>query len=391
MDEKNDLKKMDDMPSFVYRDGMLADKEYVDWLTEVKSRYRQSQIKASVRVNTTMLEFYWSLGRDIIQMKAESKWGDGFFNQLSLDMKATFPDEKGFSVTNLKYMKRWYLFYYERVTKSHQVGDQMRQQVADEIQKQIPAIRQQPADEFGMPEIFGGIPWFHHVCIFTKSESLEEALFYINKAATEGWSRSRLEDKMADRLYQTQGKAVTNFDDTLPASQSQLAKELLKNKYNLSFISAEDVEEEKDLENALARNVTQFLLELGKGFAYLGRQQELRMDDESAFFPDLLFYHIPQRRYVIVELKAVKFMPEFAGKLNFYVTAADKLLRGKDDNPSVGLLICKTAKKTIVEWSLQDIQKPLGVATYQLQEVVERTIAEIESRKKVEDGNDEGR
>ena len=132
----------------------------------------------------------------------------------------------------------------------------------------------------------------------------------------------------------------------------------------------------------MAKNVTQFLLELGKGFAYIGRQQELRVDDESVFFPDLLFYHIPQRRYVIIELKAVKFMPEFAGKLNFYVTAADKLLKGADDNPSVGLLICKTAKQTIVEWSLQDIQKPLGVATYQLQEVVERTIAEIENRKK---------
>jgi hypothetical protein len=139
----------------------------------------------------------------------------------------------------------------------------------------------------------------------------------------------------------------------------------------------------------LAKNVTQFLLELGKGFAYIGRQQELRIDDESVFFPDLLFYHIPQRRYVIIELKAVKFMPEFAGKLNFYVTAADKLLRGADDNPSVGLLICKTAKKTIVEWSLQDIQKPLGVATYQLQEVVDRTIAEIECRKK--ENKDDGR
>ena len=161
-----------------------------------------------------------------------------------------------------------------------------------------------------------------------------------------------------------------------------MAKELLKNKYNLSFISAKDVEQEKDLEEALAKNVTQFLLELGKGFAYLGKQQELRIDNETVFFPDLLFYHIPQRRYVIIELKAVKFMPEFAGKLNFYVTAADKLLRGNGDNPSVGLLICKTAKKTIVEWSLQDIQKPLGVATYQLQKVVNRTIEEFEQDRK---------
>ena len=391
MEEKNkDIEQEEIMPSFVYRDGMLADKEYVNWLADVKARYRQSQIKASVRVNTTMLEFYWSIGRDLVRMRAEQKWGAGVVKQFALDMRQAFPNEKGFSYTNVKYMKRWYLFYYERITKGQQPVDLLRDkkghQLGDQIQ--IDVKSHQLGDLLEMPTVFGSVPWKHHVQIFCNCDSLNEALFYIKCITDEGWSRSRLEDKMTDRLYQTQGKAITNFDATLPAPQSQLAKELLKNKYNLSFISAEDVEEEKDLEEALAKNVTQFLLELGRGFAYLGRQQELRIDDESAFFPDLLFYHIPQRRYVIVELKAVKFMPEFAGKLNFYVTAADKLLRGKDDNPSVGLLICKTAKKTIVEWSLQDIQKPLGVATYQLQEVVERTIAEIESRKNNEEAQD---
>ena len=383
-----------DKPTFVYRDGMLADKEYIGWLKELKARYRQSQAKAAVRVNTAMLEFYWSLGRDIIQRKAESKWGSGFFNQLSLDMRAMFPDEKGFSVTNLKYMKRWYLFYYEQITIRQQPADEIypqvggksgntnRQQPADEIRNEALAIRQQPADEFGMPEIFGIIPWFHHVHIFTKSKSLDEALFYINKVATEGWSRDLLEHHVAAHLFQSQGAAITNFESTLPVSQVEEAKQLLKKEYDLNFITVEAVKEEKDLENALTKNVTEFLLELGQGFAYLGRQKELRIDEETVFFPDLLFYHIPQRRYVIVELKAVKFMPEFAGKLNFYVTAADKLLRGKDDNPSVGLLICKTAKKTIVEWSLKDINKPLGIATYQLQEVVDRTVAELEQRKK---------
>ena len=391
MEEKNkDIEQEEIMPSFVYRDGMLADKEYVNWLADVKARYRQSQIKASVRVNTTMLEFYWSIGRDLVRMRAEQKWGAGVVKQFALDMRQAFPNEKGFSYSNVKDMKRWYLFYYERVIKGQQVvgllENEKGHQVGDEMKPEEKS--QQAAGLLEMPSLFGKVPWTHHVYIVSKSESLDEALFYIKRITDEGWSRSRLEDKMTDRLYQTQGKAITNFDATLPAPQSQLAKELLKNKYNLSFISAEDVEEEKDLEEALAKNVTQFLLELGRGFAYLGRQQELRIDDESAFFPDLLFYHIPQRRYVIVELKAVKFMPEFAGKLNFYVTAADKLLRGKDDNPSVGLLICKTAKKTIVEWSLQDIQKPLGVATYQLQEVVERTIAEIESRKNHEEAQD---
>jgi predicted nuclease of restriction endonuclease-like (RecB) superfamily len=368
--------------TFIYRDGMIADKEYVDWLSELKKRFQSSQAKAAVRVNTAMLEYYWSLGRDIIKKRAESKWGSGFFNQLSADMRSMFPNETGFSVTNLKYMKRWYLFYNEQVAIRQQAADEIGHQAGDEIQKQVLAIRHQAGDELGMPTIFGRVPWKHHVEIFTKSQSIEEALYYINKVAEEGWSRSWLEDQIAARLFLTQGSAVTNFDKTLPKPQSELAKELLKDEYNFEFLTMKAKYDEHDLEEALVNNITRFLLELGKGFAYVGRQMELRMDDDTAFFPDLVFYHIPQKRYVIIELKAVKFMPEFAGKLNFYVTAADKLLRGDGDNPSVGLIICKTAKKTIVEWSLHDIQKPLGVATYQLQEVVDRTVAELELNKK---------
>lgn len=346
-------------PTFIYRDGMTADKEYVNWLSEVKHRFQQSQLKAAVRVNTAMLEFYWSIGYDLVRMRAEERWGAGVVKQFSLDMKNMFPNETGFSHSNVKYMKRWYSFYNERIIKGHQAGDFLQ-----------------------MPETFGLVPWKHHVLIISKCETIDEALFYINKTVEEGWSRSRLEGQLESNLYKSQGAAITNFDNTLPTPQNQLAKELLKDKYNLEFLSAEAIREEKDLENELAKNITQFLLELGKGFAYVGRQMELRIDDESVFFPDLVFYHIPQKRYVIIELKAVKFIPEFAGKLNFYVTAADKLLRTEDQNPSVGLLICKTAKQTIVEWSLQDINKPLGVATYQLQEVVERTIAEVEQRRK---------
>lgn len=377
-------------PTFIHRDGMLTDSDYVQWLKNLKARYKQYQAKAAVKVNTAMLEFYWSLGRDIIQKKAESKWGSGFFNQLSLDMKTTFPDEKGFSVTNLKYMKRWYLFYYEEVIKDqppiaqigHQVGDEIRQQAVDEIQNQIMAIRQQAVDEFEMPDAFGVIPWGHHICIFTKSQSLDEALFYINKVVSEGWSRLYLEHQIDDHLYQTQGSAITNFESTLPSPQSKLVQEILKDPYDLSFLTMKAKYDEHELEEALVANVTQFLLELGKGFSYVGRQMELQMPGGQTFFPDLVFYFIPQHRYIIIELKAVKYIPEFAGKLNFYVTAADELLRGEGDNPSVGLIICKSKDKTVVEWSLKDINKPLGVATYQLQEVVDRTVAELELKKK---------
>ena len=294
-----------------------------------------------MKVNTAMLEFYWSIGRDIIQRKAESKWGSGFFNQMSLDLREMFPNATGFSVTNLKYMKRWYAFYYE--------SDAIRQRPVDEFVNG--EKRQRAIDQMEMPEIFGQIPWGQHIDIITRCQSLEEALFYIKYLVENGWSRPELNAQIDANLYVRQGSAASNFKRTLPDRQRELAQEMLKDPYDFSFL----------------------------------RQMELRMDDETAFFPDLVFYHIPQKRYVIIELKAVKFMPEFAGKLNFYVTAADKMLRGSDDNPSVGLLICKTAKKTIVEWSLQDIQKPLGVATYQLQEVVNRTIAEMEQQRKDKD------
>lgn len=374
MEDNKKKELLEEMPSFVYRDGMTADKEYVEWLSEVKARFRQSQIKASVRVNTSMLEFYWSVGRDLVALRAEERWGAGVVKQFALDMRQSFPDETGFSHTNVKYMKQWYSFYYDYYTKSHQLGDQLI----------LTGKSHQVGGQLEMPEMFGIVPWKHHVYIVSKSQTLEEAIFYINKVASEGWSRALLVHQVDAHLFETQGSAITNFDQTLPVSQSESAKGLLKNEYDLSFITVEEVKKEKDLENALANNITRFLLELGRGFSYVGRQMELQMPGGQTFFPDLVFYHIPQHRYVVVELKAVKFIPEFAGKLNFYVTAADKLLRGEADNPTVGLLICKSTDKTIVEWSLQDIQKPLGVATYQLQEVVERTIAEIEIRRKEE-------
>ena len=369
-----EMKKKDDImePTFVVRDGMLADKEYVEWLADVKARFRQSQIKASIRVNTDMLEFYWSIGRDLVALRAEERWGAGVVKQFALDMRQAFPDATGFSHTNVKYMKQWYSFYFKQITKSHQLGDQLEQTVKSH----------QLGDQLEMPEIFGFVPWRHHVEIFAKSKSLEEALFYINKVVEGGWTRSWLEEQINAKLFEAQGAAITNFDQTLPAPQGILAKEILKDPYHFEFLSLKERYSEHDLEEALVANVTQFLLELGRGFSYVGRQMELQMPGGQTFFPDLVFYHIPQHRYVIIELKTVKYVPEFAGKLNFYVTAADKLLRGEGDNPSVGLIICKSTDKTVVEWSLQDIQKPLGVATYQLQEVVERTVAELEQRKK---------
>jgi predicted nuclease of restriction endonuclease-like (RecB) superfamily len=359
-------------PEFVTRDGIIADTDYIQWLADVKKRFRESQARAIVKVNSEMLEFYWSIGRDLVALRAESRWGAGVVKQFALDMRETFPDSTGFSYSNVKYMKQWYSFYYERITKSQQPVGQI-----EEDEKS-----QQPAGLLEMPSVFGQVPWGHHIHIFSMSNSLDEALFYVNKVAKEGWSRSMLENQLETHLFQREGAIPSNFDTTLPAEQSQGAQQIFKDPYHFEFLSLQENYTEHELEEALVQNITHFLLELGKGFAYVGRQMELRMEDGTAFFPDLVFYHIPQKRYVVIELKAVEFMPEFAGKLNFYVTAADELLRGEGDNPSVGIIICKTAKKTVVEWSLKDIQKPLGVATYQIEQIVERTVLELKQREK---------
>ncbi len=274
---------------------------------------------------------------------------------------------------------RWYRFYNERVIISQRPIDEFK--TTPDLHSANDLFGQRVIDQLEMPQFFGQIPWGQHIDIISRCATLEEALFYLNMTIENAWSRPTLERQMSANLFEAQGKAITNFVRTLPSPQGQIVQEILKSPYNLEFLTMRQGYEEKELEDALVKNVTQFLLELGNGFAYVGRQKELRIDEESVFFPDLIFYHIPQKRYVIIELKAVKFAPEFAGKLNFYVTAADKLLRGEGDNPSVGLLICKTAKKTIVEWSLQDINKPLGVATYQLEEIVDRTVIELEQKK----------
>lgn len=376
---------MESKPTFVYRDGMLSDARYVEWLSDVKTRFRQSQIKASIRVNTSMLEFYWSIGRDLVALRAEERWGAGVVKQFALDMRQAFPGITGFSDTNIKYIKQWYSFYYERIIKSQQPVGKLDNEKGQQVVGQMKTEKgRQVADLLEMPELFGKVPWGQHISIISKCQSLDEALFYIHKVVEEGWSRSLLENKISAKLFQAQGSAVTNFEQTLPAPQNMFAKEILKDPYHFDFLSMKSEYDEHDLEEALVSNITQFLLELGKGFSFVGRQMELQMPGGQTFFPDLVFYHIPQHRYVIIELKAVKYIPEFAGKLNFYVTAADELLRGEGDNPSVGLIICKSTDKTVVEWSLKDINKPLGVATYQLQEVVDRTVAELELKAKHE-------
>lgn len=328
-----------------------ADNEYQQWLANLKKRIKQSQIKAAVKVNTELLELYWSIGSDIVKKQTESDWGDGIIEQLSLDLRLAFPDIKGFSSRNLWYMKKWFLFYSGENIKLHQVG-------AESSSK--------------MPQLVAEIPWRHHTEIITKCKSIEEALFYIKKTLQEGWSRAILIHYIGVDLYRSQGKTISNFSSTLPSLQSELAQEMLKDPYNFDFLTLTEGYKEKELEKVLTDNLTRFLLELGTGFAFVGRQVPIQVG-ESSYYIDMLFYHFRMKCFVVVELKTVKFEPEFAGKLNFYVTAIDRQMRDKDDNPTIGLLICKDKEDVIAEYTLADIQKPLGISAYDLNNILPET------------------
>ncbi|MEW6446313.1 MAG: PDDEXK nuclease domain-containing protein [Pseudomonadota bacterium] len=309
---------------------------YKQWLSDLKTRFRQVQLKAAVAVNTELLQFYWQLGADIISKQATQSWGSGFLAKLSQDLMQEFPEMKGFSKRNLEQIRRWYAFW-----------------------SQAPEIAKQPATQ-----LFA-IPWWHNVVIISKCHSHAEAQYYVQQTQTHGWSRSVLTHQIESGLWQRDGKALTNFAQTLPETQSDLAAQVLKDPYVFDFLSLTPEHTERELERALIDHITHFLLELGAGFAYMGRQVPLQVG-EREFFLDLLFYHARLHCYVVVELKTVDFEPEFAGKLNFYLKAVDEQLRNEGDAPTIGLLLCKSKDRLVAEYALSDIQKPLGLASYTL-------------------------
>lgn len=333
-------------PRMVKSHDINLDSDYVNWIHDVKQRYISTQIKAAVKVNTERLYFNWQLGRDLVERKAEEKWGKGIVEQLSLDLQNEFPDAAGFSARNLWNMKKWYLFYSSSDTfleLAHTIENNLDlnslklQQVGAEIG--VDQKLHQAGAEIEFPAIFGFVPWRHHVEIVTKCKTIEES-----------WSRSILVDCIKANLYQSSGNALTNFAEKLPAIQGKLAQEIVKDIYDFGFVSLPAGYDEEALEDALEQNITRFLLELGSGFAFIGRQKEIIVAGKTRKI-DMLFYHIKLRCYVVVELKAVSFEPEFAGKLNFYVNAVNELMKSESDNPTIGLLICKDKDQTEVQWA----------------------------------------
>ena len=315
---------------------------YIDWLADLKSRIHTAQQRATLAVNRELVLLYWQIGRDILTRQAAQGWGAKVIERLAQDLRASFPEMKGFSRANLMYMR---------------------------------AFAQAWPDAEIVQQAVGQLPWGHNLVLLTRLKDDKLRLAYAQSALTHGWSRNMLNIHIETRRLERSGKAVTNFKTSLPAPESDLARESLKDPYRFDFLGLTDEAHEREVERALVKHVTEFLLELGAGFAFVGRQVMLDVGGDE-FFIDLLFYHLKLRCYVVIELKGGKFKPEHLGQLSFYLTAVDAQVKHPQDGPTIGLLLCKSKNKVVAEYALRGKTQPLGVAEYQL---VESLPAELES------------
>ena len=362
----------------------ILDKDYLQWVNELCMRYRQSQIKAAVKVNTEMLKFYWSLGRDIVTLKAEDRWGSKFFHNLSRDLKEANPSTTCFSPKNLLYMKNFYCMYQPYFEIGQQVADQLGENV---FLPQLGAkngsyeIGQQLADQLEN-DIFL-TPWGHHMLLIDKFfKEPQKALFYVHQTVKNGWSRNVLHNFIDSSLYERQGKALSNFKSTLPNVDSDLAQEITKDPYNFAFTGITKPYNERILKDALLNNITKFLTELGTGFAYVGKEYRLQIGEKENFI-DLLFYNLNLSCYIVLEVKIGSFTFADVGQLGGYVVACNHLLRKEGrDNPTIGILICKEKDRIQAQYALESSSQPIAISEYDLErfypEKLEGTMPTIE-------------
>lgn len=359
----------------------IIDKDYTQWVKDLVIRYRKCQIKAAIQVNTEQLHFNWLLGHDIVEMKVEERWGEGVIAQLSNDLRKAMPHVEGLSVTNLRYCRRFYLLYSPLESIQPQLGGETTSDTYNTIHPQAEGELQVPDRQNGTSNIFN-IPWGHHKLILDRVKGdVNKALFFVNQTVENGWSRAMLLNWIDTGLFERTGKALTNFKNTIPDTTSDLAQELTKDPYNFAFAGVTKQYNERQLKDALLSNITKFLIELGTGFAYVGKEYRLQIGETEKFI-DLLFYNIRLRCYVVVEVKIDKFDTKDIGQLGTYVTAANHLLReeGKD-NPTIGLLICKSKDNTLAQYALESSNQPIGISEYDLEKVypekIEGTIPTI--------------
>ena len=340
--------------------------DYKDWLVELKERFYSHRLKASCATNSYLLDFYWKLGRDIEAKQYANTYGSGFYKNLSQDLKNEMPGVKGFSPTNLKYMSYFYKLYTPlQVNRPQAADDFIEELYVTNIQQVVAKNQNRPktADDFKLLFL---IPWDHHRRIIDKCKgNMDKALFFVRKTWENNWGRDALLNWLDTDLYERDGKAVTNFQSTLSAVQSDLAQQMTKDPYQFDFLNLREKFDERDIEDELVNNVTRFLLELGKGFSYMGRQFRLEVGQQE-FFPDLLFYNAHLHAYVVIELKAQSFHPSFLGQLSFYVSAINHQFKTDIDNPTIGLLICKDKDNVVAKYALDSYKEPMGISEYQL-------------------------
>lgn len=344
----------------------LTEQDYANWLNELRQNYRQCQIRASVKVNSEMLRFYWQLGKGIAQREKQSQWGEGFYEKLSRDLKATLSGAHSFTPRNLRYIKKFYLLYYKLYTFLPQLVANFKDE-----------------ENFAESEGIFQVPWGHHRYIIDKCfESPEKAFFFIKKTVENGWSRSMLLNFLDTDLYDRQSNAITNFKNTLPAEDSELATQLTKDPYHFDFLTISESYKEKELKNALVSDITRFLMELGAGFAFMGKEYRVTIGNKELFY-DLLFYNTHLHCYVVVELKVSEFEASYLGQLSSYISVADHTLRRTGDNRTIGLLICKTKDNVYARYALDGYNHPIGISSYEIRnpDIVKKlpSIADIEA------------
>lgn len=355
---------------------------YRDLLSDIKNRVRHSQHRAALSANAEMIAMYWDIGRLIAARQKEEGWGAGVIPRLAADLKNELPEQKGFSETNLKRMVQFCHEYPDLGIIGAQSAPQLNPPCGSSLkgaqlapQSASGAIVPQPAAQLALPpNILFGLPWFHHVILIQKLKDLPTRYWYARQALEQGWSRDTLTVQIKNRAHERQGTAVTNFATTLPDVHASLAQELLKDPYLFDFLTLEEPFRERELETGLLAHIQKFLLELGRGFAFVGRQYPLEVSDKE-YFLDLLFYHLTLRCFIVIDLKKGDFKPEYAGKMNFYCSAVDDLLRNEHDASTIGLILCQTKDRVLAEYSLRDICKPIGVADYELTRALPKELA----------------
>ena len=346
--------------------------EYASWVKELKERYLRIRLQAAMSVNYNMLAFYWSIGGDIATKQYQNTYGSGFYKELSLDLQRELPDVKGLSENNLRYMYKFYMLYAQRIENLPQGAEDYGT-----------PILPRGVEEFTLQELFS-ISWYHHRLIIDKCKDVDKAIFFVRKSRENAWGRDMLLNFLDTNLYERKGKAVSNFSQTLPPVQSDMAQQITKDPYNFDFLTLREQYDEWELEDALVDNVTRFLMELGRGFAYVGRQIRMQVGTEE-IFPDLLFYNTQLHAYCVIELKTGKFQAEYLGQLGLYVSAVNHQMKTEQDAPTIGLLICKSKNNVAAQYALEGYNQPLGISEYELSELMPKdfkpslpTIEEIE-------------